>query len=147
MRKSIKIQRMLWLNVIFFSFLTVSSFGLAVCLNGKISLGQEFNRSDFIARATLVRERKIIEFSDPGGVAATRFDFFAKMLYKGKGRRFSVWIDNTSSRIEFERNVEYVLFVKGEGRRAYIDACGNSGPVKDSAVAVEWLMRKNSASP
>jgi hypothetical protein len=120
----------------------------AVCLDGRLPLDQEFKQSRLVAQATLMHESPVIDPADPDGVAATRYDFVAKVLFKGKGRKFSVWIDNTSSRIVFERGAEYLIFVQqnGNGSRGFVDACGNSGLAQESASAFEWLRRKGNRS-
>lgn len=111
----------------------------AVCLDGRLSLDQEFKQSRLVAKAVLVHESPVVDPADPEGVAATRYDFVTRALFKGKGRKFSVWIDNTSSRMVFERGAEYLVFVQQDGGRGFVDACGNSGLAQESASTIEWL--------
>ncbi|TXH45056.1 MAG: hypothetical protein E6Q92_03745 [Burkholderiaceae bacterium] len=125
-------------------FLLASFWGSAhaLCLNGRPTLENEFKSSRLVAVATVVGLANFSEPSDPEGIAVTRYDFVKKRLFKGRSERFSVWIDNTSSRIVFDQGQDYLVFVQGMRREAFVDACGRSALAKDSGEIIRRLEAK-----
>jgi len=140
------IARMIALLVFGLVCMTVGSDATALCIEGRIPLAEEFSQSRLVAKAVLIREHQIVDPADPTGVTATRYDFASKLIYKGKEKKFSVWIDNTSSRVVFSEGSEYLVFVQRGVKDGFVDACGNSGLVKSGAETIEWLKRQGTTS-
>ncbi|GAB2878672.1 hypothetical protein GCM10027277_54890 [Pseudoduganella ginsengisoli] len=132
---------------LFMTALACATFGShaeALCLSGKLPLDQEFKQSRLVATAIVTHQSPIVARDDPEGIEAIRYDFATRTLFKGKRRKFSVWIDNTSSRMVFDPGVEYLVFVQQNGKRGFVDGCGNSGTTQDSVSTIEWLQGRQS---
>jgi hypothetical protein len=112
---------------------------LAVCLNGHPSVEQEFRRSSlvFVGRvtaATAVPETKSF-------YEGTRYTVMVKEVFRGRPRRtLTVFSENSSGRFPMDVGVDYLVFlsVRG-GEPAMVDTCGNSGPVTETAAAIETV--------
>jgi len=131
--------RMVFLWVAFLGCWSVLGTANALCRDGKIPLDEEFRRSKIVAVATAISETPVAEASDPDGVTAIRYDFTAKKFFKGNSQQFSVWIDNTSSRVVFEPGQEYLVFVQPNAGRPFVDSCGGSALAKNSGAIIERL--------
>ena len=116
-----------------------SRAALAVCLNGHPSVEQEYRQSGlvFVGRvtaATAVAETKSF-------YEGTRYTIRVDEVFRGRRRRtITVFSENSSGRFPMEIGVAYLVFLSSRtGEPAMVDSCGNSGPVSQSAHAIDTV--------
>lgn len=120
-----KIQLPCWLGI--FGTLLLSSIDVrAVCLDGNIAMEDEVRRSSLVSIANMTYSKSISSEDDPDGIVGTWYEFRVARAIKGQGAHFAVTVENTSSRIFFKKNTEYLIFLQGEIEDGFVDGCGNS---------------------
>ena len=118
-----------------------SRAALAVCLNGRPSVEQEYRQSGlvFVGRvtaATAVAETKSF-------YEGTRYTIQVDQVFRGQHRRtITVFSENSSGRFPMEIGVAYLVFLSiRTGESAMVDSCGNSGPVSETAQSIDTVKR------
>jgi hypothetical protein len=114
---------------------------LAVCVNGHPSVDQEFRQSSlvFVGRVTAISTVPRAKSFDEG----TRYTIQVKEIFRGRPRRtLTVFSENSSGRFPMDIRIDYLLFLSVRaGEPAMVDSCGNSGPVMETAPAIDTVKR------
>jgi hypothetical protein len=104
----------------------------ALCLDGRgPTVETEFAASAVVAVGSVVAETKRVSPEDPDGFEETVYRFRPSRVFKGQAKEdIELHSPNTSSRFDMQRGRSYLVFMRDERGERFVDACGNSGPVR-----------------
>jgi hypothetical protein len=104
----------------------------ALCLDGRRpTVEAEFAASAVVAVGSVVAETKRVAPEDPDGFEETVYRLRPSRVFKGPAKDdIELHSENTSSRFEMQRGRSYLVFVQDERGERFVDACGNSGPLR-----------------
>jgi hypothetical protein len=110
----------------------------------------EYKRSKFVVKGVVLSERKISSADDPIGYIATLYVIKPLQVFKGNPpHKFVIYSSNTTARFPMDIGGKYIIFTRigyigrefiiSKSKNSgglFIDNCGNSGLVKDSASVI-----------
>jgi hypothetical protein len=113
----------------------------ALCLDGRRpTVEAEFAASAVVALGSVVAETTRVSPEDPDGFEETVYRFRPSRVFKGPAKGgIELHSPNTSSRFEMQRGRSYLVFVRDERGERFVDACGNSGPLRTRRVMLGKL--------
>ncbi len=120
----------------------------AVCLDPetglsgyRVALEQEMRISPLILVGTVVKSRTLREDrSDPSAITAQLYSVRVERVLKGPAAAvLEIRSENASSRYAMARGEQHLLFLTRDGRRLFVDGCGNSAALPGAAAVLEQI--------
>lgn len=127
------------------SIMVFSTLAAGVCVNGHLSVRNEYSSSDYVLTAVVSAGNEVPASKDGQDLSGTDYKLRSLHVFKGyPPETFTVFSENSSGRFPMEAKKRYLVFVHREGGRLRIDNCGNSGLLDTSAnVLTEVLAIAN----
>ena len=114
--------------------------GGSVCLEGRLSVEREYNKSSGVLIGRVIGSRAVPESRGylEGTVYSVRVE---ESLHGELPDTVEVFSENTSGRFPLDLGTRYLLFVYTNLGRTMIDNCGNSGPVSSTTEGLKRVRR------
>jgi hypothetical protein len=117
-----------------FSILACSTLAAAVCVNGHVTVKDEYSKSEYVLTAVVISASKVPGSRDGQDLDGTEYKLRSLRILKGHPTEsFTVFSENSSGRFPMDAKKTYLVFVYGEHGRLRLDNCGNSGLLNASA--------------
>jgi hypothetical protein len=123
----------------------------AYCEGGRypnVTVQEEIPEADFIVIGTVTNRRIVVDtVEDPEGYEAELFQVEIEDVIRGTPPDhamkpyLTIYEENASSRFGMEVGVRYLLFVSASADGYYINSCGNSGVLSESADILDVVGR------
>jgi hypothetical protein len=125
-----------------FAFLLPLTWAYGVCVNGHLSVDDEYRSSKAVVLAVVVGQRDVPEASDGFFYEGTNYKLKIDRVFRGtSGISVEVFSENSSGRFPMVDGSKYLLFIHEEHSRLLVDNCGNSGLASERRAELRAIER------